>query len=203
MQEVAAIAKTSPSPGILAIIGMLVVVVSIPLTLWLTIHKDDRWLGSGGFALSVAGLLFSVVGFGLTLWQLNRTNSATEAVGKAIVRLRRDLGSLDVLTELRSAAEAAGEAQAHLSNQRWASALLSYNKIRHCLYKALAVDGALNAVDSETAKDFIAHALGACSELEMAADNPIGDVSNMSGKLRELEGFLVTSEYRTKDSFGG
>ena len=186
------------------ITGVFFAVVSIPGSLWLKSHLTDIEAASLGFHLTLWGLAVSIIGFSFTIWQLTITRTATAAVSSAIRRLRTDIGSLDIVTELRTATSAAEEAQSHILAQRWPQALLSYNKVRHCLYKAVAIETSLTEADVETAKDFIAHALGACAALEgTGEDSSDIDSAGLTTKLKELEGFLISLEYKIKDAFGG
>lgn len=181
-----------------------VLIVGTILSFFVGSRHSSEWLGLWGFRLTFLGLVVSVAGFIFTIWQLVRTRGATAAVSLAVQRLRRDFGSLDIITELRSAAAAAAEAQNNIGERRWPQALSGYNKIRQSLYKAIAVESALASADVEQVKDYIAHALGACAELDAAQGGVAGiDTVALGTKLRELEGYLIGLEYRIKESFGG
>jgi hypothetical protein len=62
------------------------------------------------------------------------------------------------------------------------------------------VDGAIAHNDAEVIKDHIALILSASKDLEAGASEAI-DHASMNDKLRELEGYLISLEYRIKDKF--
>lgn len=164
--------------------------------------KRDFW----GFDLSAAGYVLSAVGFTFTLWQLAKAQNETAAVNNAIRRLRRDFGSLDVISELRAARSASIEARSFFSQFKKSDkppTLARYDTIRECLNKAIAVDSPMSNEDIEIIKNFIADAYGACTILDEWT-GPVSslDRASLQNKLRELEDALVQIEQKIKGSFG-
>jgi hypothetical protein len=145
-----------------------------------------------------------IFGFGITFWQLWRTRRAADAAADAVARLKQDFASFDVILELRTARASAAEAGRHVNSGRWPAALVSLNQIRESLQKMLSVRNGLEIGDAERAKDYIAYALGACSSIE-DVERAGGDIARtaLTGKLRELDGYLIELEGDLKDRFSG
>jgi hypothetical protein len=68
----------------------------------------------------------------------------------------------------------------------------------------LGIRNGLEIGDAERAKDYIAYALDACSSIEevQRAGDDIARTA-LTGKLRELDGYLIELEGGLKDRFGG
>lgn len=181
--------------------------VAIKLAVWPVAAEPDAigMIGSIGFLFGAWGILLSVGGFGLTWWQLQRTRRAASAVAEAMVGLKREFNSFDVITEVRTARGYAEATQGHVISARWGDALASYNNARASLNKVVAVRGVLSEQNLERARDYISEALATCSSIErMQRDSSdFVSIDIINDKLRELDGFLIELEYSMKDAIRG
>jgi hypothetical protein len=155
------------------------------------------------FIFGGAGLVVSVLGFGFTIWQLRRTQKATGAATEALDKARREFSSLDVLAELHAAKSNAEGTREHLLGKRWIAAAAGYDRVRDRLMRIIAAPEQLSSDESDEAKDFIAHTLGASGDLEQLKDGEDFDASSLRGRLKELENFTLRIEYRIKDALRG
>lgn len=153
------------------------------------------------FLFGGIGLVVSFVGFAFTIWQLRRTERATDAATSALERARREFATLDVLSELHALRSTAEATREHLLAHRWPSACSGYDRMRDKLMRIVATAEQLNATESEEAKDFVAHILGASGDLEQVEAAAEFDASSLSNRLKELENFSLQVEYRIKDQF--
>ncbi|WP_344711290.1 hypothetical protein [Sphingomonas humi] len=60
---------------------------------------NSQAAGANGLVLGIWGLLVSIVGFVITLWQIQKTANATQAVSIALSRLRNRMGTFDYASE--------------------------------------------------------------------------------------------------------
>lgn len=190
------------------ILWSLLGIAGLLWTLWISysVFPDltENVRNASGFSATVTGLLVGVFGFGITFWQLWRTRKAAGAAEEAVSRLKQDFASFDVILELRTARVSGAEAGRHVNSGRWLAALVSLDQVRESLQKMLGVRNGLEIRDAERAKDYIAYALGACSSIEHV-ERAGGDISRtaLTGKLRELDGYLIELEGTLKDRFSG
>ena len=160
------------------------------------------WANASGLMIGVWGLAVSIVGFALTMWQLQRTQSAAAAVGSAMVRLKQDFASFDVITELRTA-RAAGEAiQSHVSCDRWGEAFQGYNIVRASLKKISVAHGGLTSEQRGIVQDHIASCLDACTSIERLMPDSVSELSKevLNNNLRNMDNFLIEIEFSLKDA---
>jgi hypothetical protein len=165
----------------------------------------SRSFGGFGFFFTTWGVAISLAGFGFTWFQLAKTRRTAAEVTRALGRVKNDYSYFDVVTEGRSAQAAANEAQVHINGDKWELALAAYSRIRGSLAKMLAVRNGLTPENHERAQDFLADAMTASQTLEgcVGVDAPAIDKGLLTGRLRELETFLIDVEFGTKDAFGG
>lgn len=158
-----------------------------------------------GILLGLYGFALTIAGFGLTWWQLARTQRAAEAVRLAIKKLKNDFGAFDILLEMRTARAAGEECGRHLGVPSWHEAKGSYHRLRSSLVKMTAVKAGLNDEDRGYIKDFTAVAVDAIRGLDAKVRDPqLGvDVANLAESLLELDEFLIRLEYSMRDIISG
>lgn len=191
------------------LLGVAVAVV-ISLLLWrpmLTYYEavSSKFAGALGILLGLYGLALTVAGFGLTWWQLARTQRAAEAVRLAIKRLKNDFSSFDILLEMRTARAAGEECGRHLGVPSWHEAQASYHRLRSSLVKMTAVNAGLSDENLGYIKDFTAVAVDAIRGLDAKVrDAEVEvDVANLGESLLELDEFLIRLEYSMRDIISG
>jgi hypothetical protein len=180
--------------------------ISLPFVLVRHLGPPDfDWLAVIGLILGFLGLIVTIFGFILALQQIRKTNSASEAANFAISKLRKDLSSLDVIADIKILLSLSSNIQEDLTNQKYHEALLSFKKIHAGLNRLVATQGAVPHNFSESAKDFIAKMLAACSVMETVIENSntVFSKSALATQLRELEGLLINLEISLKEKFGG
>lgn len=153
------------------------------------------------FLFGGVGVVVSVVGFAFTIWQLRRTVAATDAATGALDRARKEFATLDVLDELHAVRSSAEATREHMLGRRWPAVCSGYDRIREKLMRIVATADQLIEAESEEAKDYLAHILGASSELEVLESGAEFDAPPLTNRLKELENFTLQVEYRIKDQF--
>lgn len=153
------------------------------------------------FMFGGIGLVVSALGFGFTIWQLRRTEKATDAATNALERARKEFATLDVLAELHAVRSSAEATREHMLGGRWPAVSAGYDRVREKLMRIVATPDQLTDQESEEAKDHVAHILGASGELEtLNAGDPF-ETAPLTNRLKELENFTFQVEYRIKDIF--
>ncbi|WP_334161953.1 hypothetical protein [Phenylobacterium sp.] len=167
--------------------------------------RDVGWLGALGFVLTAWGVVISVGGFGVTIWQLHRTQNAATAVAAALSGIKRDYGSFEIVTELRTALGAVASTQSHVNGRRWDEALACYNTLRISLIKIIAVQGGLDQQHLETAKNLLATAVDNARSIQALRSSEVEELSTdvVDRNLLDLEDFLIHMEYNMKGAIRG
>lgn len=178
-------------------------VVGVAGTALLGLTLGASALNFTAFLFGGIGLVVSVVGFAFTIWQLRRTERATDVATAALERARKEFATLDVLTELHGLRSTAEGTREHLLAGRWQPACSGYDRMRDKLMRIIATAEQLRDNEGEEAKDFVAHILGASGELEQLKNDDEFDASPFSNRLKELENYSLQVEYRIKDEFRG
>lgn len=170
-----------------------------------TVEANAQSVGALGVWLSGWGLALSAIGFGLTWWQLNRSRSAAKRVAAALIAIRGDYASFDIIGELRTAKAAGEDAQASLEGERWVEAIQAFNRVRVSLVKMSATNGVLNDTNTSLAKDYAGDMLTSCDVIsENRSDSPESIPRNqMIANLRILDNFLITLEQELRGGIGG
>jgi hypothetical protein len=155
------------------------------------------------FLFGGIGLTVTVAGFAFTIWQLRRTQTATDAATNALDRARREFATLNVLEELQAVRSAAESTREHMLGQRWPAANGGYDRIREKLMRIVSTAGQLSDQEDEDAKNYVAHILGASAEIEGLNAGDVFDSASLRNRLRELENFSLQVEIRTRENFSG
>lgn len=195
------VSEFAPTKGILTASGLIIfciLAISTALCVW----ADSSLVSNIGFVLTAVGLGVSVLGFGFTIQQLQKTQTAASAASNAIARLRKDFGSIDLISELGAAKAAADEALEALQSRKWPNALLGFRRLHQSLSKIIAIDRGSLSQEMESIKDFTADSLGACGELQKEPGEDF-DISILGGKLIEMSGKFTQIEYKIRGDFSG
>lgn len=162
-------------------------------------------IGAYGFFIGLWGLAVSVAGFAVTWAQLVKTQSAASAAEYAVGRLKREFGSFDVVTELRTAKAAAEEAESHVRASRWVDASSAYSRARASLTKMVSVKDGLAVEQCDVARDFITTCVDGYHATQRLASDPDADVSLdiLKSRLTDLDTFLIEVEFGLKASMNG
>lgn len=155
------------------------------------------------FFVGTFGLVLSIGGFGLTLWQLSLTQTAAQSASGAVEKLRKDVKALDIISEIHVVTTNVATAIGFLRARNWPDASASYEKIRLSLNKITVLQSRLGAAfDDGIAKDFLSHLIATAGALELLADQDDIDTSDMRAKLRELNDYTVAIEAHIRDEIG-
>lgn len=87
-------------------------------------------VGGIGLIVGLVGILLTVVAFGITIWQLIQTRSASDQVKQAVEALKTRVTTYDVVTELAKATAALKESQRHVANSSWVHVIESITEAR-------------------------------------------------------------------------
>lgn len=157
-----------------------------------------------GLLLTGWGVVISVGGFAVTWFQLYRTQTSSEAVAAALLRLKRDYNSFDLIAELR-AARTHGKAAMHSSqHERWVDALSGFHGIRESLNRISSVRTILSDDQVLLIKERQMSVLDACHTLATHADpSSIEDISSRTiNLLMDLDEVLTAIEMALKEDIG-
>lgn len=157
-----------------------------------------------GLVLTGWGVLISVGGFAVTWFQLYRTQTSAEAVAKALLRLKRDYNSFDLIAELR-AARTHGKAAMHSSQYgRWVDALAGFHGIRESLNRISSVKTILSEEQVSVVKERQMSVLDACHTLATNVDpSSIEDITSRTiNLLMDLDEVLTAIEMALKEEIG-
>ena len=162
-------------------------------------------VGAYGFFVGLWGLVISVAGFAVTWAQLVKTQSAASAATNAIGRLKKEFGSFDVVTELRTAKAAAEDAEAHVGASRWVDASSAYSRARASLTKMVSVKDGLAVEQADAARDFITTCVDGYHATQKLASEPDANISLdiLKSRLIDLDTFLIEVEFSLKASMNG
>ncbi|MDF2638125.1 MAG: hypothetical protein K0R64_1109 [Novosphingobium lindaniclasticum] len=83
-----------------------------------------------GFWLAIFGMFLTLLGFGVTLKQLAKTKSATDAATAEVARIRSSLDAYDAAQEASRAQYALKTTRRYISNDLWNDVLSSYDDVR-------------------------------------------------------------------------
>lgn len=186
-----------------ATVASVVFGISIALLVSSTPDPNPRWMTPSSYGVGAWGLAVSIVGFSLTLWQLRRAQTVNIAVRDTVAKLNKTVGSLEIITELRSIGAASADAQTRVTDGQWPLALLAYNKIRAGLSKIRGIVNILSPDETEELLGYITHALDACTLIEdrLAGEQIDANEVRFNSRLREIEDFATRMEISLKDKF--
>ena len=123
-------------------------------------------MGAWGFLLSALGLLVSIVGFSLTIWQLVRTASATRAAGAAVDRLKLRVATYDAIFEISRARSAIKETQSNARGSDWRRVVESYATTREALLRVRELSPHLDDKQRDKIDDVIEEINRFCDRVE-------------------------------------
>lgn len=117
-----------------------------------------------------------------------------------MVKIRRDYGSFDVVTELRTAQAAGGDAQSHLEAGRSVEAIVSLNRARASLVKIISIPQVMDVNQAEEAKNYLAIVLDAGRTIARSRADDGVELPTLSimERLQELDSFLIALEFSLK-----
>lgn len=162
-------------------------------------------MSATSWLMSAWGIALSLLGFGITWWQLYRTRTASQKVAEALHDIRSDYAAFDVVTELRTALAAGDDALACLEDDRWGGVMTAYDRARISLIKMASINGGLRDDKVSEAKDFAGDMLSSCglvSEKHVSSPQEIPKPS-MIANLRLMNNFLIALEQEIKGGIGG
>lgn len=151
------------------------------------------------------GILLTIAGFGVTIFQLIKTSSSAKAAENAVLKLKRDLASFDVSGQLREGRVLAEQAKTRLLDNNWQYGLSNCERVRTILAGLSSAQRHLADSDFEMVKDHLAVIQDACQNLEskMTSSGFDLDVTVLNSKLRDIEVFFMNLESGIRDRAGG
>ena len=116
--------------------------------LWLP-EQSPAWMNASNYGVGIWGLLISIIGFGLTLWQLHITKQAAQAASEAADSARIRLNAFSALRECE-----AGKRQLDLINEaiqteRWTEIVGLAQPLASSL---ISLSGSNTSLDTEVVK---------------------------------------------------
>lgn len=111
---------------------------------------------SNGLVLGVWGILLSLGGFALTIWQLRKTQTATVAATRAVNELKSRLASYDAVVEVQKAIAFVQETQRHIRIPSWESANVSYSGAREAVLRLAEMPSSLKVDERNSLSSILA-----------------------------------------------
>lgn len=147
------------------------------------------------------GVLVTVIGLAIAIWQLQQSKSATEAAAAAVQRLRSDVGMLDIIAELGTCKQEIGNAIDKLNDGSWKNACAHLQPVRSTLNRIIAVPNKYPEVDPEAFKNHISYLIASETALEPIINDPF-DSTEMRSNLRQIADSLDQLETVLREKFG-
>ena len=190
----------STSVAFVALLTIMSAITIAALLLWVIPAAS---LNGVGFFIGTFGVVVTLGGFGITIWQVSETRSASQEATRAVGNLRSDVKSLDVISEIHVVTSALSQALQALKSNDWEAASVIYEKIRNGLNKIVAISSNSGiGLDETRAKDFISHLIAAATELDTVVQDAQIDTSDMRTQLRLITDFAVSLETQVRDKIG-
>ena len=111
---------------------------------WVMDPANAVRVSAWGFLVGIAGTILTILGFGLTGWQLWRTANATTAAARAVANIKSRVAIYDAFFEVSRAVSALRETDRHLKRHSWSDAIESYGDARHALVRLTELPSNLN-----------------------------------------------------------
>jgi ATP:corrinoid adenosyltransferase len=106
-------------------------------------------VGGIGLLVGIFGIALTLIAFGITIWQLIQTRSASEQVRIAVNALKSRVIAFDVVTELAKATAALKESQRHVANSNWLNCIDSMAEARLSVVILSELESSLDSRDRE------------------------------------------------------
>lgn len=119
-----------------------------------------------GFLVGIMGIALSLIGFGLTGWQLWRTANATKAAAEAVANIKSRVATYDAVFEISRATSALRETEKYLRKQSWSEAVDSYAVFRHAVVRLSELPSAISNDGRENLKKMLRGATSLSDKLE-------------------------------------
>lgn len=105
--------------------------------------------------LGVASLLVTLTAFVITIWQLVKTASATQAAADAVEAIRSRVATYDLVFELSRSQGAVREAQRHLRNSAWSDVVASFEVAREAVTRLAELPSSLQDSDVRSLREIV------------------------------------------------
>lgn len=139
------------------------------------------------FLIGIFGTLLTVVGFGLTSWQLWRTANATTAAALAVSGIKSRVAIYDAIFEVSRASSALRETDRHLKRHSWPEAIESYSDARHALVRLTELPSDLAGERVQSLADILAEVTHFSEQIE---------ASNQKGRSPTNVSVMINSNRR-------
>jgi len=110
----------------------------------------DALLAGIGYWLGIFGLLLTLVGFVITVWQISKVKGAAAAVRDELERVEISMRKYDVAHEISKASYAIIAVKKHIKNSAWIDGAESYYDVRKSL---LALKDDINGIGDDYIKN--------------------------------------------------
>lgn len=155
---------------------------------WVFDPANAVQVSAWGLLLGLFGTLLTILGFGLTGWQLWRTANATEAAALAVAGIKSRVATYDAIFEVSRAVSALKETDRHLKRHSWVDAVESYGDGRHALVRLTELPSDLNAERLENLSNILSEVVIFSEKIEAALQKSKAptDVSKMINSNRRF-----------------
>lgn len=119
-----------------------------------------------GSAASVIGLIVSLVGFAVTLYNVARSKRAAEEARNAVLRVQREISRLDAVADIATVITTMEEIKRLQRQQAWAILPDKYSTLRRQLVSIKVTFGGLNDAQRTLIQDAIQQLAGIEALLE-------------------------------------
>jgi hypothetical protein len=133
---------------------------------WLLDPTKAAEVAAWSFSISLIGLLVSILGFCVTIFQISRATSAAEAAVGAVKELKARVEIYDVVFDLSRVKSGLEESQRHLHRGNLSDAIESLSSVRSGLVRISEMKSAITQIQKDRMTELI------------------GEISNYQDKIR-------------------
>ncbi|MFC4593062.1 hypothetical protein [Sphingobium tyrosinilyticum] len=160
---------------------------------WPFLPSNTLAVAGWGFWLAIIGLILTLAGFWITLRQLNKTKSASEAVKQEVERIRGSLDAYDAAHEASRAQYALKTVRRNLHNNLWAEVIISYEDVRNSLVILKSTSNLLSKDQLDQIDSAITYIHRLCERIEGDLQKKANSISAVktSAVIRQHDQLLV------------
>lgn len=158
------------------------------------------WANVTNWHLTAWGLIVTVGGFAITLFQLSETKTSFEAAKTAVEKWKRQKSNVQIIDDIRESMTLLRNCLELVGND-WSNFKKTYDQVRLLNASVLASRRELHQEEASFLDEMQIHITEVCSQLDdqLAAQNVNVVVAELSTKIRELQNFFVGLDQAIKD----
>lgn len=151
------------------------------------------------------GLLLTIIGFGITWWQVIESRKASVKAMEGVQKVRKDIKRIDTVNDLSTAIAVIEEIQRHQRDDNWYLVTERYSGLRKTLVSIKVSYPELTIEQQTTIQDTVVTIRDYEKKIESATRNGINpkDVPRMNDLLSEKRDAIYQMLVELRNSIGG